>query len=552
MLRRAIALGATLAIVAGPVACTKSSSERNGTRHSWTTPGVLRIASLAEPSSLNPVLDAVTSTLDISMFVYSWTVRYDAKARPFPDALRELPTVANGDVSKDGLTLRYKLRPNIVWQDGAALTCRDLAFTWRVVMNPHNNVAITDGYRDIRSIDCSDRHVAVVHMKRLYAPYLQQLWSINGNAPILPEHILAKYNDDKGSFNSAPYNSLPLGSGPFKVASWDRGQQVRLVANPRFYLGGPKLKEVLFKFIPDENTASQQLQTHEIDLLAATQRTWPIDKTMAADPSNGLAVRIGESFESGMFAFNLRNPILSDHNVRVALAYGTDRAGIVGSLLHGLGVLADTDQHPRLSWAYTGDVAHYPYDPKKAAAILERDGWKVSPDGIRVKNGRPLEITISAAAGARPTAGEIVIQHEWHDIGVKADIKNYASAQFDANGSGGIVEGGHYDVADLTFVSAADPDDSSSYSADNLAPRGQNSTYWRNPTATAAINDALLTVDQERRTRDYVIVQQQLANDLPSLILFFLRIPYIYNSDLEGFDPSPAVSPYWNPWAYAI
>ncbi len=77
-------------------------------------------------------------------------------------------------------------------------------------------------------------------MKRLYAPFLQQLWSVNGNAPILPEHLLAKYNDDKGSFNTAPYNALPVGSGPFKVVAWNRGQDVHLVANPRFLSRAPE------------------------------------------------------------------------------------------------------------------------------------------------------------------------------------------------------------------------------------------------------------------------------------------------------------------------
>ena len=95
-------------------------------------------------------------------------------------------------------------------------------------------------------------------MKKLYAPFLQQLWSVNGNAPILPEHMLAKYNDDKGSFNSAPYNSLPVGSGPFKVVAWQRGQEVRMVANPDFYLGKPKLSQVIYKILPDENTMETQ------------------------------------------------------------------------------------------------------------------------------------------------------------------------------------------------------------------------------------------------------------------------------------------------------
>lgn len=534
------------------VACARSSDVAGHGRHPWTLPGVLRIATISEPSALDPVLDAESATFDIAMFVYSWTVRYDDKARPIPDALRELPTVANGDVSKDGLTLRYKLRRNATWQDGAALTCRDLAFTWRVVMNPHNNVVVTDGYKDIRSIDCSDPFVAVIHMKRLYAPYLQQLWSINGNAPILPEHLLAKYNDAKGSFNSAPYNALPIGSGPFRIAAWERGQEIRLVANPRFYLGRPKLNEVVFKIVPDENTAAEQLQTHEIDLLAATPRTWLLDEATAADPHNGLATKIGDSFTFGKLDLNLRNPILSDRRVRVALAYATDRAGLVASLLHGLGVLAETDQHPRLSWAYTSDVTHYPYDPQTARTNLDRDGWKAGADGMRSKNGRPLEIALNAANGARPSPGELIIQREWRDVGVKADIKNYQSTQFYANSPEGIIQGGRYDVADLGFVNAADPDDSASYSADNFAPRGQNSTFWSNAKATAAINDALRTVDQQRRRRDYVIVQQQLAQDVPSIILYFARIPYLYNSDLRGFDPSPVVSPYWNPWAYSI
>ena len=210
--RSAIALaGAVLA-----VACTKvDSTGAGGGRHPWTHPGVLRIATNSDPKNLNPVLAAAAPTLELSAFLFSYTVRYDEKARPVPDALRELPTIENGGVSRDGRTLVYKLRPNITWHDGAPLTCADLRFTWRVVMNPHNNVVTTDGYKDIRDIDCRDPLVAIVHMKRLYAPFLQQLWSVNGNAPILPEHLLSKVNDDRGSFNTAPYQAAPIGSGPF-------------------------------------------------------------------------------------------------------------------------------------------------------------------------------------------------------------------------------------------------------------------------------------------------------------------------------------------------
>lgn len=543
------------AIVAG--GCSKVSNggaTTAGRTNQWTQPGVFRFSEASDPKNLNPVLDSATPTLDLSMFIYSWTIRYDANARPVPDALREIPTIANGDVTKDGLTLKYKLRPNMKWQDGAPLTCNDLKFTWQVVMNTHNNVVTTDGYKDIASIDCSDPLVAVIHMKKLYAPFLQQLWSENGNAPILPAHILASYNDDKGSFNTAPYNALPIGSGPFKVVAWDRGQDVRLAANPYFYLGKPKLNEVIYQILPDENTMETQIQTHEIDMLAqGTGLKWPHYAELAADPRNGLvAVRVN-SFQWSHVDFNLKHPIVSDRNVRVALAYATNRAEIINKILHGSGIPGETDQHPQLSWAYTTDVTHYDYDPQKARAVLDADGWKVGPDGVRVKDGQRLEFTLSTQSESTyGKALQTVLQREWRDVGVQVDIKNYPTSQFFDNSANGTLQGGHYDAAGFSWIGAADPDDSAIYSADNFAPHGQNAMFWNNRVATDAMNDALKTIDQARRKRDYVIVQQQLAHDVPTIIIDFTRVPYLYNADLKGFDPSPVISAFWDPWNYSI
>jgi peptide/nickel transport system substrate-binding protein len=535
--------------------CSKvGSGGATGGTNRWTIPGVLRFSEFADPKNLDPVLNAGTPTLDLSMFIFSWAVRYDANAHPVPDALSEIPTVANGDVSKDGLTLHYKLRSNIKWQDGEPLTCNDLKFTWQVVMNTHNNVVTTDGFKDIGSIDCRNPHVAVVYMKKLYAPFLQQLWSVNGNAPILPEHLLAKYNDDKGSFNTAPYQSLPVGSGPFKVVAWHRAQDVVMEANPDFYLGKPKLKQVIYKILPDENTVVTQLQTHELDMLAlGTSLNWPEYAALAADSKNGLkAIRV-DAFAWSHTDFNLRHPIVSDIQVRRALAYATDRAEIIQKVAHGSAIPANTDQQPHYSWAYTDDIVHYPFDPAKAKAILDADGWKVGPDGVRVKDGQRLEFTLSTQTeSTNGKANETVLQRQWREVGVQADIKNYPTSQFFDNSANGTLQGGHYDVALFSWVGAADPDDSAIYSGDNLAPHGQNAMFWSNKAATDAMNDALKTIDQSRRKRDYAIVQQQLALDVPTIILYFNRIPYVYNSDLKGFDPSPVISAFWDPWNYSI
>ncbi|MBV8724360.1 MAG: peptide ABC transporter substrate-binding protein [Candidatus Eremiobacteraeota bacterium] len=548
----------TIALLAAAIcACTKVGTQSGGGEagtHPWTIPGVFRFSEYSDPKNLNPALNSASPTLDISMFVYSWAVRYDQNAKPVPDALREIPTVANGDVSRDGLTLKYKLRTNMRWQDGPPVTCNDLKFTWRVVMNPHNNVITTDGFKDIGSIDCSDPHVAVIHMKKLYAPFLQQLWAVNGNAPIFPAHLLAKYNDDKGSFNTAPYNSLPVGSGAFKVVAWHRAQDVVMVANPDFYLGKPKLKQVIYKILPDENTVVTQLQTHELDMLSlGSALKWPEYAALAADPRNGLIATRVDAFAWSHADFNLKHPIVGDLTVRRALAYATDRNEIIAKVAHGSAIPANTDQQPHYSWAVTDDIAHYPYDPAKAKAMLDADGWKVGPGGIRVKNGQRLEFELSTQTESNSgKANETVLQRQWREVGVQADVKNYPTSQFFDNSTNGILQGGHYDVAIFAWLGAADPDDSAVYSGDNQAPHGQNAMFWNNRTATDAMNDALKTIDQTRRKQDYKIVQQQLALDVPTIILYFQRIPYVYNSDLTGFNPSPVISAFWDPWDYSI
>ena len=534
-------------------ACTHVGTTANGERHGWTKPGLLRIGESYDVKSLNPALDNSAISLDVSMLIFSYAIRYDGKGNPVPDALREVPTLANGDVSQDGLTLKYKLRPNIRWQDGQPLTCEDLKFTWQYVMNPKTNVAITDGYRDIGSIDCSDEHVAVIHMKRLYAPFLEQLWGVNSSTPIFPKHVLAPAVA-AGTQNSAAFNAMPIGSGPFRVIQWERGTVVRMAANPDFYLGKPKLNEIDLYSEPDENTLLTQVQTHAIDMLArGTAINWPRYQALAADPKNGLRALTVDSYTFDHIDFNLKNPILGDVQVRRALAYATNRPEIISKIMHDADLFSESPEHPKLSWGYTADTVHYAFDPAKARALLDADGWHVGSDGIRAKNGLRLEFNLSAATESTlGKAMQQLIQREWHDVGVQADVKNYPTSEFFANGPSSVLLGGHYDAALYAWSGAADPDLDPLYSADNLAPRGQNSLFWVNDKATAALTDALQTIDQSRRKADYVVFQQQLALDVPTIIIGFRKDPYLYSTDLHGFDPSPVISPFWNPWEYSI
>jgi peptide/nickel transport system substrate-binding protein len=543
-------IAALLALSAGASACTRvANPEASAGGNPWTHHGRFVFATSADPKNLDPVLAAAQPTLELSLFLFSWAVRYDENAQPHPDALREIPTVANGDVSKDGLTLIYKLRPHMKWHDGQPVTCRDLRFTWEVVMNPHNNVVTTDGYNAIRSIDCSDPLVAVLHMKRVYAPFLVELFGPDGNAPILPEHLLAKYNDDKGSFNNAPYQSAPVGSGPFRFISWERGQEVRLAAFDGFYLGRPKLREVIYKIIPDENTLLAQMRSHELDLV------FNLSPRHYRDFRNipGVTVVAPPVYSYDHLDFNLRHPPFEDVAVRRALAYALDRKTMLTVLNHGLGDLAPADESPRIGHAYDPNVATYPFDPGKARALLDADGWNVGPDGVRVKNGQRLAFTISTLAeSTHGQAIETVVQRYWRQVGASATIKNAPTSLFFDNTANGTLQGGNYDVAFFAWAASADPDDSQIYSGKYFAPHGQNALFWSDPRATAAMDDALGTVNFERRKRDYAIVQEELASQLPTIVLWFTHEVVAYNSDLHGFAPSPVIADFWDPWEYSL
>jgi peptide/nickel transport system substrate-binding protein len=537
-------------------ACTKvgdtvasSSGNAGGNTPSGPHPDRLVMSSASDPKNLNPALASASPVLELSAFLFSYTVVYDDHAKPVPDAITELPTAENGGVSKDGRTLTYKLRHGMKWHDGPEVTCRDMRFTWQVMVNPKNNVNTTEGWREIQDVDCSDPYVAVVHLKHVYAPFLQQLWSLNGNGPILPEHILGKLNDDKGSLNTAPYNSAPVGSGPYRFVSWQRGSQVKFEANPDYYQGKPAIREVVYKIIPDQNTLATQVQTHELDFawnLAASSY-----ERVKSVPGDTVVTPVIYTYDH--LDFNLRRPIFQDARVRRALTFAIDRKSMLEKVRHGLGELSDTFLDPTLyPDAQNPDIMRYPYDPGEAKALLDEAGWQPGPDGVRVKNGQRLSFQISTQVESiAGQANEQLVQSYWHAIGADAVVKNYPTPLFFDNTANGVLQGGKYDVAFFAWVGAADMDQSAIYSAHNFAPHGQNALFWANETATKAMDDANQTTDMKRRIDDYKIVQREFASDDASVILWFRKDVEVYTSALKGFTPTPVITtPFWRTWGY--
>ena len=306
---------------------------------------------------------------------------------------------------------------------------------------------------------------------------------------------------------------------------------------------------MVFKIVPDDQTLVDQIHTHEIDMAARIgTNVWPEVRNVP-----GTVAVANPSFEYDHIDFNLKRPMFADVRVRRALASALDRRAIVEKLAHGLGDLTDTQLSPRLSAAYTSDVMKYPYDLAKARSLLDAAGWHVGRDGIRVRNGKRFAFTYGTQTeSATGKAIETFVQNAWRQVGADVSTKNQPTAQFFDNTAAGVVQGGHYDVAGFAWIAAADPDDSAIYSARNMAPSGQNGLFWNDAIATRAMDAQLASVDPATRLAAFKIEQQRFAEDVPSIVLYYRREPFVFTSRLTGFKPSPVISPFWDPQNYAL
>jgi peptide/nickel transport system substrate-binding protein len=510
----------------------------------WTEPGVLRIEADTAPDSLNPLLGQVSIDTDLSMFWAGHLFNWNDKGQLVPELATDVPTHENGGISGDGRSITYHLRQGVRWQDGAPFDARDVIFTWRAIMDPHNDVPVRACYDLIERIDAPDDHTIVVRLHHPYAPFITTFFSMSDTSySVLPRHLLAGKHD----LNDIAFNRLPIGTGPFRVVFND-GKQVKLVANPDYWRGAPQLREVDFRWVTSDEEILQHLKQHKIDFYYSAYERQEPDLHV---PGTTIYLYPFNSYED--VGFNTASPVVSDKRVRQALAYATDRTDIVNSITNGVNAPADTDQ-PSFSWAHDDRAKHYRFDPVAARALLDAAGWRVGPDGVREKNGRRLRVTLVAEKGISSTGPmERLIQANWRAVGVETVVKNYAvSALFASAARGGIEATGRFDAVLEGWVNGVDPDDSSQFTCDMKPPAGWNAYAYCNPHVDADERIALSSYDQPTRRAAYQRIQENLADDVPVIVLYFAQQQDVVNLDLKNYHPASAVTPFWNTWQLDI
>jgi peptide/nickel transport system substrate-binding protein len=534
---------ALVALVALAGCSRVASPDGAGGRHAWTIPHVLRMAGLSEPDHLNPYLSQMDVTYDLASLLYSFLIVADDRGRLTGDLAVAPPTIENGGISRDGRTYVYHLRHGIVWHDGVPFTAHDVVASWRAVMDPRHNTLHREGYDRIVAIDVPDQYTAVVHLDRRYPPFVTQFFAPlqEGGKPILPEHVLAHEPD----FNTGGLNVRPVGTGPFRFAGWDRGSRISLVRFDRYFKGRPKLERIELDVVPNDQTILGQMQLHQLDLvvsppsaLADQYRALP-GVTSALYPWNAQMA----------LGFNCRKPLLRDPAVRAAIVAAIDEDRLIATVSHGVGETA-FNTLPPTAIGYVRLPPHR-HDLARARALLYGSGWRAGADGVRVKDGQRLGLTIASVSGDATLARlALELQAQLREAGIDLAIKPYPYETIFA--IDGPIYGGSYDLGAYSTSIAWDPDVHFYLGCDQWFPKGENVYGYCNPALDRLFAAGLRTDDPRERAPIYAAASRLIWSGAPYVPLYQIRRFVVRSPDLQNFTVNPTATPWYNAWQWDI
>ncbi len=496
----------------------------------------LRIGFSTEPHSLNPLDQYNGQEMVIQRLFTDTLTSFDPTGdRIVPILASRVPTSENGDVSSDGKTIVFHLRRGVLWQDGAPFSSADVIFTFRQLMNPNNNPVSRFGYDEVKGIDAPDPYTVRLRLRRPFSPIVSTFFG-DANAPygILPRHLLQAY----GSLERIPYDELPIGTGPFRVVSWRRGDRIELVANPHYFMGAPHIARITILFAHDEQTLVTMARAREIDWVAELS---PTLYEGAKNVPGYHVVLVAQNRWYGI-TFNLQRRALQDVLVRRAVELAIDKPAIAKAMTYGTALPATQDL-PSFLWA-SGRLPPSLYDPAKARALLAQAGYSSS---------RPLHVELAYNSGdetARKTA--VLLQSALANAAIVLALKGYPNEMLTAPASmGGIEYGGRFDLDLGRIINGPEPDNSAEYACAGIPPNGYNLSHYCTPGMDRLQTIATSSYDRAARRAVYVAIEALLERDLPQIPLWWPHDVHLVSDRLRNFDPNPFVET-WDAWRWSL
>jgi len=461
-----------------------------------------------EPGSLTGHLATDTTALMVATNIFNGLVGIDFKFEPVPDL------ADSWTLSADGLTYTFRLNPRAKWHDGRPVTADDAEFTFNEILAKTHPRA-SAWWPNVDYARATGPHVFEIKLKSAYAPFLTMLGSpLSSGALIMPKHVYAG-TDPKTN----PANARPIGSGPFKFRTWERGSHIELVRNEDYFKPGlPYLDRVIGKLAPDAGARLLAFERGEIDFLH-----WyivPYDQVarLRRDRRFVIEDKGGEAAATnGFMLINLRNQYLKDVRVRRALAHAINREDIRAKALFGEGKVARSPVSSGLGWLFDPS-ADYAFDPARANQLLDEAGFARGADGKRFA----LRIHWATGRDYEGRAAEI-IRDNLRGVGIDVQVLVLDRLAFIDR----VFRNWDFDLANQLFTTGPDPTIS-------VTPRFHseqikklpfvNAMGYANPEVDRLFDTEFKELDREKRAEMWREIQRRIMADLPALPLFEVPI----------------------------
>lgn len=505
------------------------------------------------PPILNVMLaDGATVTAQrIMSNIMQNLLTVDDRGAYVPQLAEAVPSGA--DVRGDPLRVTFRLRPEARWSDGRPVTGADVAFTWRTMTDPANQVTSSAGWDEITAIRpgrtasggrCPRATCFTVAFAGDYAPW-RDVFSVSSGYFVLPRHVLR--DED---FNTVWNSGGIVGSGPFTLEDYQPRVRAVLARDPDWWGaepagGGPFLDRIVFDFLDSPAAAIAALREGEAQMASPPPDPALIARARAVE---GVEVQAVPSLFFEQIALNTSAGPLADVRVRRAFAMAIDRAQITEVLLDGTVPVLQSTLRPQQA-GYVPAFERYGHDPDGAAGLLEDAGWTRGAEGVFEKDGEPLEIelTVPSEGELRRTTARLIAEQA-AAAGIRVVPRPQSSDRLYGStlGSGGFAAamfatGGPVDPS-LTALLA-----SSEIPAEENAFAGQNVYRWSDPEADSLMRLSDRQVDQAARAASLARLQDLIAEQVPLIPLYQQPNTVAHVAGLSGVRQNPTQAEvFWN------
>jgi peptide/nickel transport system substrate-binding protein len=453
---------------------------------------------IAEPVMLTGAFNSTGQIYEISGKLFDGLARYDFDLNPKPQL------ALSWDISADGKSITFKLRPGVKWHDGKPFTAADIQFSaLKVWKELHPRGRST--YRYLADIEVPDALTAVFKFERPSPYVMNSLASVESQ--ILPRHIY-----EGTDILTNPANLKPIGTGPFKFKEWQRGQYIIFERNPDYWdAPKPYLDGVVMVIMPDAASRAVALEAGELDVAGAIPVPLADAQRLAGLPALEIPVQGSEALAFQAFMeVNLRRPYFQDVRVRRALYHAIDRDFIRKSIYFDFAKAATGPISYENAKFHTTDVPQYEFSIAKANALLDEAGMKRQSDGLRFKiTNDPLP------AGDHFSRTGDYFKQQMAQLGIAVEIRNqdfptyyrrvYKDYDFDTTSTGA------FGLSDPTVGIQR------FYWSKNIVPgvAFSNGSGYNSADADKALEDAQTEVDPAKRAALFRDFQKIVMMDLP-------------------------------------